>query len=46
MYKLNSILNSGKGNQWYGFAVSKIGMVEDANLYERAKQFHNSLKDK
>jgi hypothetical protein len=46
MYKLNSILNSGKGNQWYGFAVSKVGMVEDANLYERAKQFHNSLKDK
>lgn len=46
MYKLTSILNSGKGNQWYGFSVSKAGQVEDSALYERAKQFHNSLQDK
>ena len=46
MYKLTSILNSGKGNQWYGFSVTKMGQVEDAALYERAKQFHNSLQDK
>ena len=46
MYKLTSILNSGKGNQWYGFSVSKTGQVEDSALYERAKQFHNSLQDK
>lgn len=46
MYRLSSVLNSGKGMEWYGFAVSKVGMVEDPALYERAKQFHNSLKDK
>jgi hypothetical protein len=46
MYKLTSILNSGKGNQWYGFSVTKMGQVEDAALYERAKQFHTSLQDK
>jgi hypothetical protein len=46
MYKLTSILNSGKGNQWYGFSVTKMGQVEDSALYERAKQFHTSLQDK
>lgn len=43
VYKLNSVLNSGKGNQWYGYAVQKIGPVEDPAVYERARQFYNSL---
>jgi len=42
-YKLTSVLNSGKGNQWYGFNVSLAGPVEDAALYARAKDFHTSL---
>jgi hypothetical protein len=42
-YKLTSVLNSGKGNQWYGFNVSLVGPVEDAALYARAKDFHTSL---
>jgi len=42
-YKLTSVLNSGKGNQWYGFNVSLAGPVEDAALYTRAKDFHTSL---
>lgn len=45
MYKLSSVLNTGKGNQWYGYAVQKIGPVEDAAVYERAKQFYNSLNN-
>jgi len=46
MYKLSSILNTGKGLEWYGYAVQKIGPVEDVAVYERAKQFYNSLNNK
>ena len=42
-YRLTSVLNSGKGNQWYGFAVQSEGPVQDAELYKRAKDFHDSL---
>ena len=42
-YRLTTILNTGKGNQWYGWNVKKIGEVEDPNLYERAKQFYSGL---
>jgi len=46
IYKLNSVLNSGKGNQWYGYNVSLVGPVEDASLYARAKKFHTSIDSK
>ena len=45
-YKITSVLNSGKGNQWYGFNVTKIGPVEEPALYERAKKFYTSLASK
>jgi len=45
-YRLTSVLNSGKGNQWYGFNVTKIGPVEEPALYERAKKFYTSLASK
>jgi hypothetical protein len=45
-YKLTSVLNSGKGNQWYGFNVTKVGPVEEPSLYERAKKFYTSLASK
>jgi hypothetical protein len=43
IYNLSSVLNTGKGNQWYGYAVKTIGPVTDPNLYQRAKDFHMSL---
>jgi hypothetical protein len=43
IYKLNTVLNSGKGNQWYGYNIQKTGPVENSALYERAKQFYHSL---
>ena len=43
IYNLSSVLNSGKGNQWYGYAVKTIGEVKDPSLYQRAKDFHMSL---
>lgn len=45
LYKLNSVLNTGKGNQWFGYNVSKIGPVEDPALYERARSFYQSLQN-
>ena len=45
-YKLTSVLNSGKGNQWYGYNVAKIGPVKDEALYQRAKKFYTSLASK
>ena len=43
IYRLNTVLNSGKGNQWYGYNILKVGPVNDAGIYERAKQFYQSL---
>jgi|TARA_R100000329_G_scaffold125570_1_gene104112 hypothetical protein len=43
-YKLTSVLNSGKGNQWYGYNVVTAGAVKNADLYTRAKDFHNTLE--
>ena len=45
-YILSSVLNSGKGNQWYGFNVVRGAMVDNSSLYERAKKFHNSFAGK
>jgi hypothetical protein len=45
-YKLSTVLNSGKGNQWYGYNIVKEGPVTDAQMYERAKTFYTSLAGK
>ena len=45
-YRLTSVLNSGKGNQWYGYNVTKVGPIEEPALYERAKKFYTSLASK
>ena len=42
-YRLTSVLNTGKGNQWYGFSVAMEGAVDNAELYQRAKDFHDSM---
>ena len=46
IYKLTTVLNSGKGNQWYGYNVSKVGPVTDEKIYARAKSFYESLAAK
>jgi len=43
-YKVTSVLNSGKGNQWYGYNIVLAGPVKNAALYERARDFHNTLE--
>ena len=46
IYKLTSVINTGRGEQWYGWNVQKVGPVENATLYERAKKFYNSFSKK
>jgi len=42
----HSQVGNGKGNQWYGWNVAKVGPVEDAALYERAKKFYSSFANR
>ena len=44
IYKLSSVKNSGKGNEWYGYNIQKVSEVTDANLYKRAKTFYESCR--
>ena len=46
IYRLSSVLNTGKGNQWYGYNIEKVGMLEDATMYERAKKFYSSFSNR
>ena len=43
-YKITSVENTGKGNQWYGYNIVKAGEVTDANVYKRAKTFYESCR--
>jgi hypothetical protein len=44
IYKLNSVENSGSFT-WHGYKVSMLKKVDDAGLYQMARDFHNSLKN-
>jgi hypothetical protein len=43
LYNISTVLNTGKGNSWYGYAVKTVGPVVDVALYQRAKDFNASL---
>ena len=44
IYKLSSVKNTGKGNEWYGYNIQKVGEITDTNLYNRAKSFYESCR--
>ena len=44
IYKITSVENTGKGNQWYGYNIQKMEEVTDANLYKRARTFYESCR--
>ena len=44
VYKLNSVENSGSFT-WHGYNINLIKKVDDAGIYQMAKDFHNSLKN-
>ena len=43
IYKLNSVENSGSFT-WHGYRVSLLRKVDNAAIYQMAREFHNSLK--
>ena len=43
IYKLNSVENSGSFT-WHGYKVSLLRKIDNAGIYQMAKDFHNSLK--
>ena len=43
IYKLNSVENTGSFT-WHGYNVSMIRKVDNAGLYQMARDFYNSLK--
>ena len=43
IYKLSSVENSGSFT-WHGYKVSLLRKVDNAGIYQMAKDFHNSLK--
>jgi len=44
-YHITSVLNSGKGNQWYGFSIGSPEQVIDSGMYQSAKDFHVSMRN-
>ena len=44
VYKLRSVENSGSNFNWHGYKISLARKVDNAGIYQMAKDFHNSLK--
>jgi len=44
IYKLGSVENSGSFT-WHGYNVSMLRKIEDAGIYQIARDFYNSLKN-
>ena len=43
IFKLNSVENSGSFT-WHGYTIAMLRKVDDAGIYQMARDFHNSLK--
>jgi hypothetical protein len=43
IYKLRTVQQSNDKGTWFGWEVSKVGPVEDTNLYQQAKAFAESV---
>ena len=43
IYKLKTVQQSNDKGPWFGWDVAKVGPVEDADLYNMAKQFATSV---
>ena len=43
IYKLRSVENTGSFT-WHGYAIALLRKVDNTDVYQLAKEFHNSLK--
>jgi hypothetical protein len=44
VYRLKSVENAGSNFNWHGYKISLSRKVDNAGIYQMAKDFHNSLK--
>jgi hypothetical protein len=44
VYNLKTVEQSNDKGTWYGWTISKVGPVQDKNLYAAAKSFAESCK--
>jgi len=45
VYRLKSVENAGSNFNWHGYNIDMIRKVDNAGLYQMARDFHNSLKN-
>jgi hypothetical protein len=43
LYQLKTVQQSNDKGTWFGWEVSKIGLIEDAALYQQARSFSESI---
>jgi len=43
VYNLSTVQQSNDKGTWFGWSISKVGPVQDKNLYEAAKQFASKV---
>ena len=43
MYNLKTVQQSNDKGTWFGWSVSKVGPIQDKNVYEAAKQFASTV---
>jgi hypothetical protein len=43
IWRLTTALEENKNGSWYGWAVTKEGVIKDPALYAEARQFHESI---
>ena len=44
IYRLRSVENAGSNFNWHGYNIDMVRKVDNAGLYQMARDFHNSLK--
>ena len=45
VYRLKSVENAGRNFNWHGYNIYMVRKVDNAGLYQMARDFHNSLKN-
>ena len=45
VYRLKSVENAGSNFNWHGYNIDMVRKVDNAGLYQMARDFHNSLKN-
>jgi hypothetical protein len=43
LYQLKTVQQSNDKGTWFGWEVSKIGPIQDANTYQQARSFSESI---